>query len=147
MTARTEYDALITQRNALHERLNALAKDVLTEACKELFAKHPDLTSFSWRQYTQYFNDGDATHFSAGTDKWSLDVEVNGSQVWSENSPEAGEENPNEDVEDRAAELAEEIAKVLAIFEDEDYLRLFGDHARVRVTRDVIEIEAYTEHD
>jgi hypothetical protein len=45
---------------------------------KEVFEKYPEIKSFSWNQYTPYFNDGDECLFSVG-DVWPcLEENVHG---------------------------------------------------------------------
>lgn len=50
---------------------NQLSKDgekLFKKGCKELFKKHKDFESFSWPQYTMYWNDGDPTEFHVYSD-------------------------------------------------------------------------------
>jgi RecG-like helicase len=48
------------------------------QATKFLFKEFPVLESFSWRQYTPYFNDGDVCNFSAQTDYPTINDEIDG---------------------------------------------------------------------
>ena len=47
----------------LNEELKGQFSEALKEGANELFSKYPDLESFSWRQFTPYFNDGDPCEF------------------------------------------------------------------------------------
>jgi hypothetical protein len=44
------------------------SKKMFTEISKVIFDKHPKLTSFGWRQYTPYFNDGEECVFRTYAD-------------------------------------------------------------------------------
>jgi hypothetical protein len=44
------------------------------EAVKSVFEEHPNVQSFSWTQYTPYFNDGDACEFSANVEDYTLNT-------------------------------------------------------------------------
>lgn len=52
-----------------------LAKDAVNISVKALFGKYPDLISFSWTQYTPYFNDGDECVFSVYADYPEMELE------------------------------------------------------------------------
>jgi DNA repair exonuclease SbcCD ATPase subunit len=61
--------------NDIHKQIEKLEKQaekesskLISKGFKEIFKKHPELESFSWTQYTPYFNDGDECVFSAHTD-------------------------------------------------------------------------------
>lgn len=45
------------------------------EGIKLIFVNHPQLESFSWRQYTPHWNDGDECSFSAHTDYLTINGE------------------------------------------------------------------------
>jgi hypothetical protein len=47
----------------LRAKLNDKLKATLTFGSAELFEEFPELESFSWTQYTPYFNDGDTCEF------------------------------------------------------------------------------------
>jgi predicted nucleic acid-binding Zn-ribbon protein len=59
----------------LEQQAHKESSKLITKGFKALFKKHPDLKSFSWNQYTPYFNDGDECVFGAYTDH----VSINGS--------------------------------------------------------------------
>lgn len=112
-------------RLAMREQMKAAFSD----ACKTLFEKHTKLESFGWCQYTPYFNDGDACEFGAHTDE----PDVNGESYYR--------------VEDEAlVAAAEEIRAMLCEFNDEDLQEMFGDHAKITVTREGTEVTEYN-HD
>ena len=62
---------------AFEEKRKALVAELQQEfpiMFKDIFATSPKLKSYSWTQYTPYFNDGDTCEFSAHVD----DGDVNG---------------------------------------------------------------------
>ena len=109
-------------------RLRPGAKELLASEAQRLFKKYPALTSFSWRQYTPYWIDGDACNFSAELAYPNL----NGNDYYS-----AGDD-PS------LKEARQDIIAMLRTFDD-SYLmyRLFGDHKIVKVNREGIFVETY----
>lgn len=72
---RAKMDALKTEEMKI-------ARSVFDEMCKAVFVKHPELTSFSWTQYTPGFNDGDPCYFGVhdvrslnDVDLWDIEEE------------------------------------------------------------------------
>jgi len=51
------------------------------EAVKSIFEEFPCVDSFSWTQYTPYFNDGDTCNFSAHTDYFTMTTD-GGEMEW-----------------------------------------------------------------
>jgi len=122
------------------------------EICNEVFEKFPEVQSFSWAQYTPYFNDGDECVFSVNevdtiNEFNEYDYEDQKDEV---SDPEAF--NPWLEYEyDKKKTRSYQIVETLREFIDsapEEVLRaLFGDHTRVTVYRDKkAETEEY-EHD
>ena len=120
--------------SSLKDRMEAVKKlqeetrDQIDKICGEafeagvgiLFETYPELKSFGWRQYTPYFNDGDACYFSVHADE--PDINGEGSDEWYD---EEGWQN----------KAADDIAELVYSI-DEGYLkRRFDDHAEVTVTR------------
>lgn len=143
------------QRDLAQQQMQA----AFTEGTKELFELFPNLQAFGWTQYTPYFNDGDPCEFSGARDVCMLftDSEV-------EESEDA--ENEDERLEARIESFKENlydyevwdekngpngaaikaVNEFVRIFDDDDYLALFGDHQQVTVTREGVETEEYS-HD
>ncbi len=48
---------------AAKKKFHTEAQDAFRAACQELFEEFPDLESFSWAQYSPYFNDGNPCVF------------------------------------------------------------------------------------
>lgn len=128
MSKLEEYKTVKTEIHRLQEEAKEKSKTLFNEVAKEIFAKYPELEEISWRQYTPYFNDGDVCTFHNCSD----DAMVNGDDM-----PWKKEEQ---------TEMHKEIKAFLGTFDDDDYLTMFGDHAKVTVNKAGIEVDFY-EHD
>jgi hypothetical protein len=114
---------------------NAIVKDAFLEVAAGVFSRYPALESFSWTQYTPYFNDGDECVFRTNTeypelsfvDGASIDLNYGGNEA---------------DEAARAKEIAA-VQTLLAQFDEDDYKRVFGDHVKVTVSRTGIDTDAY----
>jgi hypothetical protein len=111
--------------------------EMFNEGVKLLFAELPLLESFSFRAYTDYFNDGDECTYSAHIDTESLDINgVNGWDV--EDSQEAL---------DKHNLLANEVSDFLYLIGKDVIYDMFGDHVQVTVDREQVSVDSYTNHD
>lgn len=116
-----------------------------------LFGQHPELESFAWRQYTDYFNDGDTCTFGAHTDE----PDINGVRGYHVDSGKEYDESAQKYVRRRAPSveyrLQPIVAKFLNQFHNEDMEAMFGDHKQITVTRGEngpkVEVDDYTNHD
>lgn len=118
-------------RNAvakLREQFEKHGKAILLEAVAPLFEKHPEVKSVQWRQYTPYFNDGDACTFSV-------------SRYWAYNAEDEDPPFPYDSPIRRAADKT--MDKLMASFDDDDLEAMFGDHTRVIVTPKTVKVEEY----
>lgn len=152
----------LKQMNAELEELKKAhlekSKAMFTAVAKKVFDKHPILESFSWTQYTPYFNDGDECVFSANIDYLSINDEEFGSGKMEEINTEYGEydpatrsypnkkETPNPDFNKNLLLAGEDAKEFLSNIDDSVLRDMFGDHVEVKVTRDGTEVEEY-EHD
>ena len=141
----------------LQKELQEKSSKIFLSAFKKLFEESPRLTSFSWTQYTPYFNDGDTCYFSTNTDYIYVNGEDASDSDWlnEKNVISWGTynrekriyegrvevDNPNYDKE--LSESTEKVKKFLALFDDDFYQKQFGDHVRVTVTANGIETEDY----
>lgn len=123
-------------------KMREFGKAIFTEACNELFTNNPKLDSFSWSQYTPYFNDGDACEFRVNRDYLHIndfsDFETYSYEEWLKEDYQ-WKPNPSEFGFETVEELynvAKGINEILEKFEDDDLLHLFGDHAQVTIYRD-----------
>ena len=131
------------------------AKTEFATLAKLLFETHPRLSQFSWRQYTPYWNDGDACSFSANTEypriKLVREDAVQESLFESSaivDGDAAGYEEDDDDEnmevwvskEDRKNPTADQkiyidVIDFLAQFTEDMYLEIFGDHVTVTISR------------
>jgi len=107
-----------------------------------LFEKYPELKSFSWEQYTPYFDDGDTCTFGVhdvsqinGVDEYGEDDE---GTTWDTLVSSGWGKDEDKGPLYPAYEEAQEYLNKLG---DEACEALFGDHVRVVVYPDKIETE------
>lgn len=117
-------------------------KTAILAALQGLFEQFPELEAFHWRQYTPYFNDGDACVFHVR----SIGARITG------RPEDAGDYDDGYEDNWGLRESHPEIAEALGEFEkqadaiEEAFQMVFGDHCEVTVTRVGVEVESY-EHD
>jgi hypothetical protein len=74
--AAAKYAKLKKQMEAARKEMANTAAKLFKEMSAELFEENPELVSFSWTQYTPYFNDGDVCEFSCHGDYPSVSIKV-----------------------------------------------------------------------
>jgi hypothetical protein len=140
--------------------LSTKIKENFHGLAKELFQGYPELKSFGWKQYTPYFNDGEACEFESlhnyptinGNDEnygeseqeeGVLDIVSLGSEtVYQRNLGNV----PNPDFNPYYKEIVDTVKEFLNQFDDDDMEDLFGNHVAIHVTENGIETEEY-DHD
>lgn len=141
------------------EALN-ISNEVFVEWSRELFDRYGRLESFSWNQYTPYFNDGDTCVFSANTDYIKVNGEYAEDSEWISESIvtnwgtynretkkyEGRVEVPNKGYDPELAGAVKEIQSFLNSLDNDFYIFRFGDHSEITVSREGIEVEDY-DHD
>ena len=160
----TEKLKVLSEKNREITRLKneayEISKDIFEEWCKEFFERNESVGSFSWNQYTPYFNDGDSCVFSANTDYIKVNGEYAEDSDWISEKTitsygtynretkkyEGRVEVPNPSYEPELAKATREIQDFLQNFDNEFYMSRFGDHTEIVVSRDGIEVEDY-EHE
>jgi hypothetical protein len=79
--AENNIKAEITKARKEKEAIDKLLKEkvyqLFQQEVEELFREHPDLESFTWSQYTPYFNDGDECVFSVNRES----IGINGEEM------------------------------------------------------------------
>ena len=144
----------------LKDEIFNLSKDVFEDWCKSVFEKYPKIESFGWNQYTPYFNDGDTCTFSANTDYLSVNGEYVDDCEWTgatrvtnwgtynrETKVYDGRvEVPNEKYDKELEDATDEIRNFLHTFDDDFYIRKFGDNSEITVTKEGVEVDDY-DHD
>jgi hypothetical protein len=143
-TQNTLSDIKVIKQNIEKLRKEAKAKveSIFKTAALELFVEYPDLKSISWSQYTPYFNDGDSCNFSSNHSYAAIKF-VASNEDEDEDYQEGYDKSSATPKQLKAGKAAEEF---LENFDDDDMENLFGDHVKVIITKDGIEVEHYT-HD
>ena len=137
-----EIKELKSKMKTLREELDKKSEDGFRKVVQGIFEEHPTLVQFSWTQFTPYFNDGDPCYFSSGYEEFEMSTSADDDpeyfSSWDcEKKAEKGEALTAFD----KAGLA--IEEVLMVFDNDDYENMFGDHCRVVVTSEGIEVEGY----
>lgn len=163
---------MIEQVMSLKNRYDKMVKGFKEEDFKgwftEYFALYPFVTRIQWTQYTPHFNDGEACEFGVNDPELQVaqsyldrhpDV-IAGQPDWNLHLTDTPDDEEEEECEryvstyilDKAKkaqypELYDAVEAIKILFEAEDILQhVFGDHASVIATPDMIECEEY-EHD
>lgn len=151
---RAEYEK---KTAALRQEMIALGEQFFASESKKIFDEFPELESFSWRQYTPYFNDGDECVFRVYAD-WGIEVVLSTGEVFDELSPYRdtiyvhvdgryqSRPNPNKE---RTLEnkLHDAIVPFISSIDDETMKYMFGDHCKVTVNRNgTVDVDDY-EHE
>lgn len=125
----------------LQEQARQLSQNLFTEGSKQIFQDFPELVSVSWQQYTPYFNDGDTCTFSAHTDYPQMVLEIDGEEI--EDEEFSPTEWAKKYMDPKLLPFYDKMVVVhewLTSFDDDFLLATFGDHARVTLTRDGVEV-------
>jgi len=122
-------------------------KGAFSEVLEDLFNQFPGVESVSWVQYTPYFNDGDECVFGTSASYPSMifvdDKEDAREQYMYGEGFYTGEKDELEAEREPAYNA---FAKFLSQFPDELLKSAFGDHARITVTREGVEVDTF-DHD
>jgi hypothetical protein len=139
-TPKSKLVELKTSIVALREQAKKECYALFQDAAKEIFRAHPDLKSFSWTQYTPYFNDGDECVFSARTDYIDIVMKDGTEEEYYETS------YSKKEAVTPLQKAGRDAITFLTNFDNEDYKDMFGDHVRVTVTAEGVDSDNY-EHD
>jgi hypothetical protein len=146
LTLQERAQCIRDKMTALKEELKETVKTLFHTGAQELFKKHTGengtakLYSFTWTQYTPYWNDGDTCYFGSS----HKEPDINDYADVSEWDITTGVEKGY--VEAKDVEMIGDVLAFLKCFDGDDMYELFDDHVRVVVARDGVEIEDYTDH-
>lgn len=155
VSAASQLKSLLTKREKINAEITEATKKLLRDETASLFEEFPNIVRFAWTQYTPYFNDGDECVFRCHHD--TPYVVFAGNEEEDDEECEFSEYNYS-DWDDVArkyvpkTQLTEEekagkaVIDMLAPFEDSDFKQIFGDHVKVIITREGVEVEEYS-HD
>lgn len=131
------------------------SEELFDQYCKDIFQNNPKLKSFSWSQYTPYFNDGSPCIFHANTHY----IKVNGESLDESNwyqkrniinygkwdnktkSYVNRQEVDNNSYDEELSKVSDKIINFLSSFDNEFYANKFGDHCEIIVTEHGISID------
>lgn len=115
---------------------------------ENFFAAHPDVEIISWRQYTPYFNDGEACEFGVYEPEFFFEGEWDENERYNEGHSSWSFSRGAETDSRFSAQLKADWNGISDLIQgDEDsMLAIFGDHVTVTVTRDGITVDEY-DHD
>lgn len=144
---------ILVQREKIKRQQEELAEQVrkvFAAGAKEMFKQYPDLEYFAWTQYTPYFNDGDPCTFRTNTDYLELKMQPNSTDETTyytdhffPHGVKGRMEREGRTEMTRLEKVGCAVSKFLEVFEEDDFLNMFGDHARVIVTREGVTTELY----
>jgi hypothetical protein len=131
-----ERDSLKNKLKQLNERISEFSRKELQEKLSKIFEQFPSVKSFAWKQFTDYWNDGNACHFHVHDD--SECITINNKSMWDMNEEELSKEE---------VEAQDAISDIISKYDKKDMERMFGDHVEVCVNKDKIEVNDYNDHD
>lgn len=154
-------DELTKLKTQYLEKVKNEGQDLLKKEFRAFFAANPDVEAIAWRQYTPYFNDGDACEFSVHDFNFRLkgsdfngEIEVEDFEDFSYGEehpwyttwnlgPDAGDDETPEDFKKKLVALEVPAREFVAKFRDHDDLMemTFGDHVKVIATPEKFIVE------
>lgn len=158
MTLQQQLAQIQDKKKQVKKALKEIQKEsenIFDKYCQDFFEKNSELKSFSWSQYTPYFNDGSPCVFSANIDYISVNDQVIDESTWYSEKiitnygkwdsktktyiDRVAVDNPNYNKE--LSSVCNDIIDFLSTFDDEFYLSKFGDHCTVTITKDGITVD------
>ena len=136
------YAELKEKMSTLRKQMQETGKEEFRKYSQQIFEKYPLLESFSWTQFTPYFNDGDTCYFGVNTEPGLV---YDGKKMNHYGELEDDIEIEDE-LEKKFNEISNEISKFIEAFDENDMEAMFGDHVEITVKKDTVEIEEY-DHD
>lgn len=155
----SKLDKLNEEIREMKKKFQQEAQATIVDIFKEFFENNPEATAVGWKQYTDYWNDGETCDFRSYAEfAWVTNAEEYFSIDYGEYS---GSEDPDifwiddsdyglfngELIPEQVKIDIREVREFLSKIPEEIYKDLFGDHVKVCVTKFGIESVEYTEHD
>ncbi|MEK6860404.1 MAG: hypothetical protein AABY07_00395 [Nanoarchaeota archaeon] len=120
------------------EELKQLVQEDFNRGVQLIFETYPEVEEINWRQYTDYYNDGDTSEFSIKS------VYVNGFDDY-------GDMDWDREDDEKECTLSKDLIKQIIDFVygiPSDLMKdIFGDHTSISITREGITVEDYSNHD
>lgn len=143
---------------AAQERIKVRANEILAPAVKKIFELIPDLCLINWTQYTPYFADGDECVFGVGEINFlsQRDVDVGEDEDYRNSyylpdNKYFVEQNKQiklayGDNAEKYRDITKQFVTFINLIPEDTMKSLFGDHVKVTIRKDKIEIDEY-EHE
>lgn len=167
---RARLDEIDKQMRGLKKEATATLRDTIKLAADAIFEKHPQVKQIYWSQWPPYFNDGDACIFRIN-EVYFLDTEEHRNKHPEDldeydEVPVEGETDwqgrqrytyklavshtwPRADGTDKDKAINASLKDFESLLnKHEEFLQyVFGEHAKIRITRDGVSVEEYYDHD
>ena len=138
-------EALKAKVAELNKQVREESQRLLNEGFTEVFEKYPKLLSFSWNQYTPYFNDGDECTFHVNTDSLIPDFTdesaedhdydySKGDRVWNKKTHQY-DDLPVSDEKKSNNEAYDELYAIVSAIDDDTMKATYGNHITVTVSK------------
>lgn len=134
----------------LRDEARTKVKNFFIKGMNKVFEMYPEVKSVSWRQYTDYFNDGDECKFRVYNDDFS----VNGYSDYDDEGEEGtinvlhyDWENGRKYTYHKGEEIKNAISEFLEQLDEDDYRTMFGDHVKIIVRKNEVTTEEYADHE
>lgn len=122
---------LQAELEGVNKTFTKLAEKAFKNWTKDIFSRYPALDSIQWIQYTPSFNDGDPCYFRCYNDYYSI------------NSDEQEDINEDGFASEEIESLKKEVDAWMENFDDDDMERLFGNGAKVTLTKKGVTVDEY----
>lgn len=143
----------LTNMKAEYEaKMKKEGEKALKDHLNKFLDEHPEIEALRWEQYTPHFNDGDACLFSMN----DISVQLASNAVGATSDEKTTDDDDDDDgnfiesyeLDKKHSKIAEAVEELHSELEEvEDILQeVLGDHSRITVTRDKIDVEEY-DHD
>jgi hypothetical protein len=138
-------EALKAKVAELNKQVREESQRLLNEGFAEIFEKYPKLLSFSWNQYTPYFNDGDECTFRVNvyslipdfTDESAEDHDYEyskGDCEWNSKTKKY-DYSPLSDEKKLNNEAYDELVEIVNAIDDDTMKATYGNHITVTVSK------------
>lgn len=153
----TKLYTLNEELEQMKQQYQLKVQKILKEVFTEFFDNNRTVTAVGWKAYTPYFNDGEPCEFRCEA-YYAWVTNAKDYHVVEYGQYNGDEENVwvydgdygsfNDDLIPGLTKAnAKDLRKFLSKIDDQFYLDAFGDHVKVFVTREGIEVVEYTDHD
>ncbi len=151
--ANSRIQKLKDDMRAARDAMKAQGQEALQEAFTEFFHANPSITAIAWRQYTDYFNDGETCTFSVHemtpviTKETAEQLGVGDDAITDPDDACGDGDYFLRDAND-GGKLRNVFREFVREINDEDlFLAVFGDHVKIVARPGAFKINEYHDHD